>query len=160
MCSVLSFAKNNSSTCQQIEDVIHNGKKYMQFVFSDPQGNYTAGYLESYNDPSNGSLFCSIDPIPVKNPSLLHMQQLEQFHKASIACMKQHAASHSQVTQRQQVDKLFIERSITSEQAMAYYQQIEYAPLIAQAQKKQKIYVKNIKINNNPVRKIKLQLQL
>ena len=138
MCSVFLDSKNNGLACQQIEDVIRNGKKYMQFIFSDPQSHYTAGYLESYDDPSNGSLFCSIDPIPIKNPSLLHMHQLQQLHTASIACMKQHAVSQSPVMKRQQIDQLFFQGSITTEQAMAYYQQIEYAPLIAQAQKKAK----------------------
>ncbi|MBP6870358.1 hypothetical protein KBC04_05720, partial [Candidatus Babeliales bacterium] len=138
MSSIFSFAKNNGSSCQQVEDVIDNGQRYMQFVFTDNQGNYTAGYLESYDDPSKGSLFLCIDPLPLQNKSKLHMQQLQQFHTASIARMKQEAILRSSVTQRQQVDQLYLQGSITAEQAMGYYQHIEHAPLIVQAQKKAK----------------------
>lgn len=138
MSSIFSFAKNNGSSCQQVQDVVDHGQTYMQFVFTDNQGNYTAGYLESYDDPSKGSLFLCVHPIPVQSQSKLHMQQLQQFHTASIARMKQQAILRSPVTQRQQVDQLYLQGRITPEQAMGYYHQIEYGSLIAQAQRQAK----------------------
>ena len=149
--SVFSLAKNNELSCQQIEDVVNNGQRYMQFVFADSQGYYTAGYLESYDDPSKGSLFCSIHLNSIQNQNVLQMQQLQELHTASIAGMKQHAISRNLVTQRWQVDQLFLQNLISAEQAMKCYQQIDYAPLVAQAQKKAKKLRKSYKVTQQTV---------
>ena len=116
-------------TCKQIEDVTIDGQNYMQFVFVDNQGNYTAGYRESYDDPKKGSLFSSISPHTIVSKSTFALNQLDQFHTNSVRSMKQRAISSSPVTQRQAIDKLCFENKITPEQACLAYQQIENATL-------------------------------
>ena len=74
--SAFSYAKNSPVTCQQIEDVMCNGTRYMQLVFADSKGNYTTGYLESYDNPSKSCLFYVFNEVPNASGDMVQLLYL------------------------------------------------------------------------------------
>ncbi len=128
-------ARPQEPVCQQLQDVWFYGKRYMQFMFDDGNPNCTTGYLEPYDDASLGVFIANFQPISPGQSIAARQQEFAQAHQKSIASMKQRALQNSPVSQRQNVDMLYCQGRISSEQAIEYYQQIEHARLLPQAQK-------------------------
>ncbi len=128
-------ARPQEPACKQLQDVWFHGKRYMQFMFDDSNPNCTTGYLEPYDDASLGVFITNFQPISPGQSITARQQEFAQAHQKSIASMKQRALQGSPVLQRQNVDMLYCQGRISSEQAIEYYQQIEHARLLPQVQK-------------------------
>ncbi len=132
---VFVCARPQEPACKQLQDVWFHGKRYMQFMFDDGNPHCTTGYLEPYDDASLGVFITNFQQISPGQSIAARQQEFVQAHQKSIASMKQRALQGSPVSQRQNVDMLYCQGKISSEQAIEYYQQIEHARLLPQAQK-------------------------
>ena len=122
-----------SNNAVRLDDVMDQGIKYKQYVFVDDNGQYSTGYLESY-DSKHCSVFSFSEPIDIQpSKASQGIQQFHNYHERSVVNMKYNHHRNSPVTQRGQVDALFNLKRISREDAIQYYKQIEYAEKLATA---------------------------
>lgn len=126
-----NFIKSDRTA--RLDDVMHEGVQYKQYVFVDDNNQYSAGYLVSH-DGKHGVLFNFVKPMPIQpSRTFQSIQQFHRYHEGSVPQMKMNCLKQSPVIQRRQVDQSYLKGRITAEQAIQHYQEIEYAKNLADA---------------------------
>ncbi|MDP3787711.1 MAG: hypothetical protein Q8Q60_00155 [Candidatus Chromulinivorax sp.] len=145
------FTKNTNNNAKsiidgdhtkQLDDIIYKGEQYKQYVFVDDNGQYTTGYLESY-DGQRGQLFISPEYLAV--PTSRTFQQIQQFHAyhgQSVQSMRMHALSNTVHYQKFVIDAMAAQGRMTPQQAMEAHKNIEYTSTLRAAQAAVKQYHK------------------